>query len=453
MDTISDEPAREPARPADTIPDEPAGGPAKPAETIPDKPTDEPTAPPKNAPDEPKRDKPWLRITIAVLVIVVIAGVGAALGYQPFVNWYIRREALARGFELDFTEFSIIPDRVTLQRASIHLVGISNVDVRCDELVVDLQDTEPQRVQCKGGSVDVTGASEELQPRLLSFAKAHEKSVRLPILFSGEIRYGDRDNPVVALSGDVKSPGDGDFAFEGTVRLGQTKFGALSFHRTKDDKVDMGFGLTLSDKPVIHLTFDAAAVPFKGTVSFEAQKIDDVCRAFSLPIPKGLSGSTVEGSVTFTLDGQLPSTPHHGTGAFVLNGWVPPHPRELDGIVFGKTTKLGTTFEVLPDLSEVRFPKATVDAGALHLEGKGNAVRDGFSAVAKMDLKGAVACSELGASAIGSRISGVVGTILRQVTRMTVGGTVNIRVQVEVDTKTLSEAKVDQAVDIGCRLR
>jgi len=327
------------------------------------------------------------------------------------------------------------------------------VDVRCDELVVDLQDTEPQRVQCKGGSVDVTGASEELQPRLLSFAKAHEKSVRLPILFSGEIRYGDRDNPVVALSGDVKSPGDGDFAFEGTVRLGQTKFGALSFHRTKDDKVDMGFGLTLSDKPVIHLTFDAAAVPFKGTVSFEAQKIDDVCRAFSLPIPKGLSGSTVEGSVTFTLDGQLPSTPHHGTGAFVLNGWVPPHPRELDGIVFGKTTKLGTTFEVLPDLSEVRFPKATVDAGALHLEGKGNAVRDGFSAVAKMDLKGAVACSELGASAIGSRISGVVGTILRQVTRMTVGGTVNIRVQVEVDTKTLSEAKVDQAVDIGCRLR
>jgi hypothetical protein len=157
--------------------------------------------------------------------------------------------------------------------------------------------------------------------------------------------------------------------------------------------------------------------------------------------------------LSFVLDGQLPTTPHHGSAAFVVNGWIPPHPRELDGIVYGTTTKLGTTFEVLPDLSEVRFPKATVDAGALHLEGKGNAVREGFSARTKMDLAGNIACTELGASAIGSRVPGLVGEILRGVTRMTMGGTVKVRVLAEVDTNALSEAKFDQSFDIGCRLR
>lgn len=456
MDTIPDEPKPEPPTAADTKPDEPVEARPRVARTISDEPAGEPSPPQKGVPDEPKRDKPWRRITITVLVIVALIGGGVAAGYRPFLDWYIRREALARGFQIDFTEFSVVPDRVALQQVSIHLVGVSNVDVRCDKLVVELQDTEPLRVQCQGGSADVTGSPDELQPMLASFAKEHAKSVKLPILADGEFRYGGRDNPVVALKGDMKSLGDGDLTFEGTFRSKQTQLGALSFHRTKDAKVHMGFGFMLSDKPVIHLTFDAAVVPFKGTVSFGAQKVDDVCRRFSLPVPKGLSGSTIEGTVTFALDGSLPTTPHHGTASFVLNGWVPPHPRELDGIVYGKTTKLGTTFEVLPDLSEVRFTKATVDAGALHLEGKGNAVREGFSAVTKMDLKGSVACSEIGVSAIGSflpPVPAVVGNILRHVTRKTLGGTVNIRVQVEASTDALSDAKVDQAIDIGCRVR
>jgi hypothetical protein len=36
---------------------------------------------------------------------------------------------------------------------------------------------------------------------------------------------------------------------------------------------------------------------------------------------------------------------------------------------------------------------------------------------------------------------------------MHVGGSVKIRVLVDADTKSLSAAKVDQAVDVGCGLR
>jgi len=386
-------------------------------------------------------------------VVVVLLGVGIGIAHRPFIEWWVRREALRRGFELEFAQLSLVPDRIAFEQARVRMVGVPGVDVRFDELVADLQGIEPLRIQGKGVLVDVTGSPDELQQMLLSFGKQHADAVRLPLKLEGVFRYGGRDNPMVVLSGEANSAGDGDVQFTGSFRVQQTNLGSLTLHRTPENKIDAGFGLLLSEKPIVNVALDATAAPFKVSVTFASQKVDDVCRAFSLSVPKGMGGSTVDGTLSFVLDGQLPSTPHHGTAAFVVNGWVPPHPRELDGIVFGKTTKVGTTFELLPDLGEVRFTKATVDAGALHLEGKGNAVRDGLSARTKMDLAGSVACSELGASAIGTHVRGLVGDLLRGVARMTMGGAGNIRVQIDADTKSLSAAKLDQSVDIGCRLR
>jgi hypothetical protein len=378
--------------------------------------------------------------------------VGVGVAHRPFLEWWIRREALARGFELQFAGRDFVPDRIVLEQARVRMVGVPGVNVQCEQIVVDLDKFEPLRIEGRGAVVDVEGAPEELQPMLVTFGKTHAKSVRLPLKLGGVYRYGGRDNPLVVFSGDVKSPGDGDLSFNGTFRVLQMNLGTLALHRSKENKVDLGLGLTLSEKPIVNVVLDVAAAPFKGTVTFASQKVDDVCRAFVLPIPTGLGGSMVEGSLSFVLDGALPSKPHHGSASFVVTGWVPPHPRELDGIVFGKTTKLATTFEVVPDLGEVRFTKATVDAGALHLEGKGNAVRDGLSARTKLDLTGNVACTELSASAIGSHVQGFIGDILRDVARRTLGGTVKIRVLVDADTKSISAAKVEQAVDIGCRL-
>lgn len=403
--------------------------------------------------DDPVPDKPKRRGSFIAFAIVVLIGVGIGVAHRPFIEWWIRREALARGFELGFAGVSIVPDRVVLQSARVRLVGVPNVTFECDELVVDLQGLDPLRVEAKGALINVMGSPDELQPLLLSFGKQHAESVRLPLMIDGDYRYGERENPQVALTGKAKSIGNGDVRFDGTWRVRQTKLGTLAFHRSPENKVEMGFGLQVSEKPIVNVVFDAAAKPFKADVAFPVQKVDDVCRTFGLNVPKGMSGSSVEGTLAIVLDGDFTTKPHHGTAAFVVNGWVPPHPRELDGIVFGKTTKMGTTLEILPDLSEVRFPKATVDAGALHLEGKGNAVRDGLSVRTKMDLAGNVACSELGASAIGTHVRGFVGDILRGMARMTVGGAVTIRVQLDADTKALDAAKLDQAVDIGCRLR
>ena len=399
-------------------------------------------------PDKPRSRAGWIALVLGVIVLIVLV-----VGHRPFIAWWIKREALARGFNLTFEDFTFVPDRVVLQRIRVSMIDVPGIDSRCEELIVDLHEFDPEKIQCNGAMIDVDNAPDELQQNLVKFSKAHADSVRVPLTLEGTFRYGGRDNPLVTMAGRVNSPGTGDLSFDGTFQVLQTRLGTLALRRSKDNKVDLGLGLTVSEKPIVNVILDASEVPFKGSVTFGQQKVDEVCRALAMPVPNGFGGSSVEGNVSFVLDGALPSKPHHGSASFVVTGWVPPHPRELDGIVYGKTTKTATVYEVAPDLSEVRFTKATVDAGALRLEGKGSAVRDGLSARTKFDLKGAIPCTELGSSVIGSRMSGLFADILRGVTRMAITGTVNIRVQIDADTKSLSAAKVDQSVDVGCRLR
>lgn len=461
MDTVPDDPvADKQSRAADTVPDEPSSDkPSRAADTIPDEPVqDKPPRKVDTVVDEPPPEKPRKRPRIfqiffvfGVLLAIVVTVVAAT--HRSFIRDWIVKDALKRGFVLDFADFTLETDLVELSQVSVTMVGVPGIEAHFETLRVHLQDLEPLKIEGQKSIVEVNGSPDEMQQALVTFAKTHQDSVQLPLFFAGEFRYGTGGKPIILMNGSVESPGDGALAFGGTFQIWETKLGSLSMRRSKDNKVDVGMGLTLSDKPIVSVALDAAAIPFKGSVTFASQRVDDVCRAFAMPVPKGFEGSFVEGTVSFVIDGALPSTPHHGTGAFVVNGWVPPHPRELDGIVFGKTTKLGATFEVLPDLGEVRFTKATVDAGALHLEGKGNVVRDGLSARTKMDLAGNVACTELGASAIGSHVRGFVGDILRGVARATMGGSVKIRVTIDADSKSLSAAKVDQSVDIGCRLR
>lgn len=466
MDTVPDDPvADKQSRAADTVPDDPATEkPPRVTATIPDdsgpdKPAlDKPTEAiqvvrDESVPTKPRKRVSFLRIFAVLLVLVgIVVGVGVS-NYRQYIRDWIVRDALKRGFVLDFADFELQPDLVQLSRVHVTMVDVPGIEASFDTLKVHLQDLRPLKIEGQKSIVDVSGSPDELQRGLVTFAKTHQESVHLSLIFDGEYRYGSGGKPIVVFTGHVESPGNGELSLDGSFRIRDTNLGSLAMRRSKNNKVELGFGLTLSDKPVVSLAFDALEVPFRSTVTFASQKVDDVCRALAVPVPKGLEGSTVAGTISFVLDGALPDKPHHGTGAFVVTGWVPPHPRELDGIVFGKTTKLGATFEVTPDLGEVRFTKATVDAGALHLEGKGNVLREGLSARTKLDLVGNVPCSELGASAIGSHVRGFVGDLLRGMARATMGGTVKIRVTVEGDTNSPSEAKVQQAVDIGCRLR
>jgi ADP-dependent NAD(P)H-hydrate dehydratase / NAD(P)H-hydrate epimerase len=164
-------------------------------------------------------------------------------------------------------------------------------------------------------------------------------------------------------------------------------------------------------------------------------------------------GASVEGTVDVSIGGPESKGMYAGKASFEVKGWTPPHPKELDGIVFGSKTKLGAAFEITPNLAEMRISKATMEAGAFRLAGPGTVKREGMAAKIKLTLDGAVPCSELGASAVGAHVDGLLGDILKGVARVGLGGEVKVRVTVDADTRAIDRAKVDQATTMGCGLR
>jgi hypothetical protein len=236
-------------------------------------------------------------------------------------------------------------------------------------------------------------------------------------------------------------------AFEGT-NLGQ-----LGARWNGKDPASIWLGAKTPEAAPLRLALDTASKPMRLTATLPKAKVDDLARARSLSVPAEVRGASVEGTVVVTIGGPESKGMYAGTAAFEVKGWVPPHPKELDGIVFGNRTKLGATFEITPNLGEVRVSKATVEAGAFKLAGPGTVKREGLAAKIKMTLDGAVPCSELGASAVGAHVDGLIGDLLKGVARVGLGGAVKVRVTVDADTRKIERATVDQAVTMGCGLR
>lgn len=153
---------------------------------------------------------------------------------------------------------------------------------------------------------------------------------------------------------------------------------------------------------------------------------------------------------TFVVGGtvELVSRPPSATVQVSLEGFVPPHPRELDGIVFGKTTTVRATATLGVD-PDVVLRDVELKAGALALRGDGD-VRVATRTL-RLDLRGSLACSELAASAAGARL-GVLGPLAGALARTALGGTIAVRVGVEIGADDLAHPRVVPSVAGRCRL-
>ncbi len=142
-----------------------------------------------------------------------------------------------------------------------------------------------------------------------------------------------------------------------------------------------------------------------------------------------------------------------GTASFTLTGWVPPHPRELGGIVFGDRTSFATKLSVSEDHRKVTLSETALSAGALKLKGGGTVERRDTYALSALDLKGSLACADVARSAVASSWGDLAGQLAGGVARLAVDGSVGIKVHVEADTRDLKAAKLTHEVGVGCGLR
>jgi len=154
---------------------------------------------------------------------------------------------------------------------------------------------------------------------------------------------------------------------------------------------------------------------------------------------------TLSGNAVVDVSKKEPS----GTFSALLDGYIPPHPRELNGIVFGKKTKVTGSFHL--EGKTIKLDSIAIEAGAFKLAGAGKLTLDngGFMT---LELKGSVPCADLASSAIGSHLGSAAGLITGGLASGRLGGTVGVNVSVEAKLTDIEHAKVIPSAYISCKL-
>jgi ADP-dependent NAD(P)H-hydrate dehydratase / NAD(P)H-hydrate epimerase len=402
---------------------------------------------------KPPKKRRWRRVAIVALVTTLALGLGVGFGHRPLVRWWVIREARARGIELSFEDFSLSLDRVVLSAVRGRLVGVNGVDLQASELGIDIDGLDPKRIDARALAMTIEGPVDERLVALSTWADQHAQTLTLPATGDLVVRWGGKAAPWLTVVGRARSDGGGAGGLEGEVALEGMNLGLVAARWARKSPVAIGVGARSPEEAKLRIDLDTQARPIKATVKLVPMKLDDLARSRAIVLPEGLRGASAEAAATVFVGGPEAKGMYSGTATVDVTGWVPPHPRELDGIVFGRKTKLGATFEITPDLTEMRIGKATVEAGAFKLAGKGTVERKGLTAHARMNLDGTVPCSELGASAVDAHVGGIVGDFLKGVARVGLGGSVAVHVTIDADTRAIEKAKVEQSVDMGCRLR
>lgn len=211
---------------------------------------------------------------------------------------------------------------------------------------------------------------------------------------------------------------------------------------------------------------DVAAAPLRAELrarpapaaSIEIAPTPLAAAAALLGLDVGASTITVAGTIELRLPaGAAPTTlsdaPLEGSLALTAKGLVLPHPRELDGLLFGDTTTIKADARFAPDRQHVSLSRVEVAAGALKLGGTGAIQRDGADASITMDLSGSVPCSLMAGSAAMAHLTGPVGLLARDLARRTLAGTVAVQVHIDARASRLQAARVTPSAVLRCKIR
>lgn len=398
---------------------------------------------------------------------IVVAGVAAILLslklYLPrYIEQRVVAEAKARGIELTPGEIRFGWQWVQLSGAAAKLIGAPGFEAKLGLVDVQLQSFEPTLVQLSDVRVGVSGSLPRVVLELGEWTKNNPRAFEAPLVAS-RIELNVAEAPAQAPWLQVS----GGF-------LTRTAFGAaFSAQRCRLSgfelgKVGAGFAKTGGDISIGFGDQQAQSAPLRLDASVDAQgagKLRVVLTptklgllgkglGIALPLPEVVASSEVELSLPAgVLDGGVVKGKLRST----LKGFIPPHPPELDGFVFGDETTFDTELSVDEARNVVSLSGSRVKAGRFELVGGGTVRRQGLEALVDLKLHGALPCDALAGAAAESRLGQLLGQASgkqgRRAAQAMVRGEVSVEVGIDATTADLANAKLSQKIGIGCGLR
>jgi ADP-dependent NAD(P)H-hydrate dehydratase / NAD(P)H-hydrate epimerase len=437
----------EPRRVAETLVSVPAGEEAAAAALPPEAPAPVPQAAPV-PPPKPSRRR-WV-IAAAVPLVLVVSAVAAR---GPLLGMLVQNRASALGIALDFDDLERTSVGVKLTGVRISLSGVRGVRVTATTLRVATSWLSVASVDADGVAVTVEGPLGDRVLDLASWSGEHPGVYGLRGSAGGvRVEWRARpDTPAWLTMSEGVLAADGKSArFVAATSAFGVPLGSVgaSF-------VVQSAGVTLEagkngggEAPLVAVLRTATRPPELGVT---LRKVELSALGSALGVSLSARGAVVSAHADLTL-GRSPAGVS-GTGSLELDGWVPPHPKLLDAVVFGNKTTLRTKIHVSEDRAAVKLDDLEVRAGKLDMKGSGTVTEQGKSAAVRLELKGPIPCSDLARSAAKEELGGVLGGLAGEVAGRAVGGSAVVTVVVEADARDLGAARVTPKVGVGCELK
>jgi hypothetical protein len=405
----------------------------------------------------------------ARLLLIFGAGFVALAGLAGLLLWLalptllqaeVKKRAREQGVELTLGTLDFGWEWAELRASKATLIGVSGFELGIDRLNIDLDGTKLTRLDFTGLTVEASGSVPTLALSLGAWSKRYPSAFALPLSARGvTVRFRPEAGQAVWLEltgGTVATTPPGTIVAAEHAKVAGIDVGRVgATWSATATSVALGLGETELARAPVRVAVDLSAARPRLAFQLVPTSLERLAGPFAVALP--VHGVSASATIALEFADKAALYPEKGAAHLELHGWIPPHPAELDGFVFGDTTVVDTNLAFTPDGKSVALDPTHLAAGRFELGGKGSLVRDAEAATLTLDLRGALPCDALAGAAAESRVGRLLGKVqgsrAGSVARQAIGGSVGVRVQVSASTKNLAGASLKRSIGIGCGLK
>src|SRR5690606_29043766 len=315
------------------------------------------------------------------------------------------------------------------------LRGVDGVRATCKKVDLFLTGLDVALLEADQVGVSITGTSAAIAVDVARWTKDYPTTSRLPVRATN-VNFAWQTDPgarpwLVLEHGQVERTGQGGTFRATAVQLAGADVGEVQSSWTSGEAdVRIGFAGAADATAPIRIVVRHAASPPTADVSFRSLPLERLSGPLGVAFPAKGIGVSGDAHLVFRERAGL-----GGTLDVKLEGFVPPHPAELQGFLFGDHTRVTTRFSTPPERERILLEDMLVQAGSFRLKGSGTIVSQPDHASVTLDLIGALSCVEVLGAAAHTHLGKVVGAWVKQAARQAVAGFIQILVRVDADTR------------------
>lgn len=399
------------------------------------------------------RKRRWVWAVVVLLGVLVGAAVAVVLLAPGYLKARVVEEARARGVLLAFADAEYGLSKIVLRDVSLGLSGVPDFRAKAGRVEVDLEDYQPRAV--RAGELSVTMTGTDVLAQLGAWKAKHGAALSAPLSARGaSVDWHPLPGVDAGLS-LLNAAVDVD-AEKGTIDAADARMLGRAAGPTRVTWTTPTDGFVVEIRPGAP---PLSAVSMVVTSAKEGPRLKLVLARTALRplqaalgVPAGSEGIEAEGEIEMPVPSLAKPAPIEATVRMSVKGYVPPHPKELDGILFGDVTKVSAKAVIAADFSAAKLSGVAVEAGALSLSGTGNVAREGLDARVSLKLTGSIPCTALATSAAVAHLGAAWGRLAGGLAAGALQGSVSVALSVEALASDIKGAKIDKSARLGCKV-